>query len=140
VNASAVILRRRKAMTVELQKSNHETQTERRQLYTPAVDIFENENSFILFADIPGADEKSVDITIEKDVLTINAKVNEEVPAGSKLRYAEYGIGDYRRSFTLGDRIDRDRIEATVKNGVLKLVLPRIEPAVRRIQIRSEQA
>ncbi|PKL30175.1 MAG: heat-shock protein Hsp20, partial [Spirochaetae bacterium HGW-Spirochaetae-10] len=111
-----------------------------RQLYTPAVDIFENETSFILYADVPGADEQSVDITLEKDVLTINAKVNEEIPTGSKLRYAEYGVGDYRRSFTLGDRIDRDKIEATVKNGVLKLVLPRIEPVVRKIQIRGEQA
>lgn len=112
---------------------------ERRQVYTPAVDIFENDSSFILYADIPGADEQSVDITLEKDVLTIEARVNEELPVGSKLRYAEYGIGDYRRSFTLGDRIDRDRIEATVKNGVLKLVLPRTEPAMRKIPVRSEE-
>lgn len=127
-------------MTAVLEKTRPETKSERRQLYTPAVDIFENETSFILYADVPGADEQSVDITLEKDVLTINAKVNEEIPAGSKLRYAEYGVGDYRRSFTLGDRIDRDKIEATVKNGVLKLVLPRIEPVVRKIQIRGEQA
>ena len=127
-------------MTAVLEKTNQETRSERRQLYTPAVDIFENETSFILYADVPGADEQSVDITLEKDVLTINAKVNEEIPTGSKLRYAEHGVGDYRRSFTLGDRIDRDKIEATVKNGVLKLVLPRIEPVVRKIQIRGEQA
>lgn len=127
-------------MTAVLERTRPETKGERRQLYTPAVDIFENETSFILYADVPGADEQSVDITLEKDVLTINAKVNEEIPAGSKLRYAEYGVGDYRRSFTLGDRIDRDKIEATVKNGVLKLVLPRIEPVVRKIQIRGEQA
>lgn len=127
-------------MTAELERTRPETKDEPRQLYTPAVDIFENETSFILYADVPGADEQSVDITLEKDVLTINAKVKEEIPTGSKLRYAEYGIGDYRRSFTLGDRIDRDKIEATVKNGVLKVVLPRIEPVVRRIQIRGEQA
>lgn len=115
-----------------------ETNRDKAIVYTPAVDIYENENSFVVYADIPGADEKSVEITVEKDQLSIQAKVNDEVPVGSKLRYSEYGIGDYKRSFSLGDRIDRDKIEASVKNGVLKLVLPRIEPVVRKIEIRTE--
>ncbi|MBW7857456.1 MAG: Hsp20/alpha crystallin family protein [Leptonema sp. (in: Bacteria)] len=115
-----------------------ETNRDKTTVYTPAVDIYENENSFVLYADIPGADEKSVEITVEKDQLSIQAKVNDEVPVGSKLRYSEYGIGDYKRSFSLGDRIDREKIEASVKNGVLKLVLPRIEPVVRKIEIRTE--
>lgn len=125
--------------TAVVEKSNQDkVKTERRTIYTPAVDIYENENSFVLYADIPGADEKSVEITVEKDQLSIQAKVNDEVPVGSKLRYSEYGIGDYRRSFSLGDRIDREKIEASVKNGVLRLVMPRIEPVVRRIEIRTE--
>lgn len=115
-----------------------ETNRDKATVYTPAVDIYENENSFVLYADIPGADEKSVEITVEKDQLLIQAKVNDEVPVGSKLRYSEYGIGDYKRSFSLGDRIDRENIEASVKNGVLKLVLPRIEPVVRKIEIQTE--
>ena len=101
-------------------------------VYTPDVDILEKEDSIVVFADMPGADEKSVDITLEKDVLSIYARVEPELPEKHQLLHAEYGVGDYQRSFTISDEIDRDKIEARVKNGVLRLVLPKAQVALTR--------
>ena len=107
-------------------------------VYTPDVDILEKEDGIIVFADMPGADEKSVDITLEKDVLSIYARVEPEVPEKHQLLHAEYGMGDYQRSFTISNEIDRDRIEARVKNGVLRLVLPKAPAAkTRKIAIQA---
>jgi len=108
-----------------------------RRFYTLPVDIFENNEEYLLYAEIPGASENDVDVTIEKNVLTITAKVNVDVPEGYRLFYSEYGIGDYKRSFELGNEIDQDKIEATVKNGILKLRLPKIQPTVKKIQIKT---
>jgi HSP20 family protein len=108
-----------------------------RRFYTPPVDIFENNEEYLLYAEIPGASENDVDVTIEKNVLTITAKVKVDVPEGYRLFYSEYGIGDYKRSFELGNEIDQDKIEASVKNGILKLRLPKIQPTVKKIQIKT---
>ncbi len=113
--------------------------TSSRKVFTPAVDIIEQKDRTILIADMPGTDEKSVDITLEKNVLTIYGKVEPLVPEKHGLVFSEYGIGDYHRAFTLSNEVDRNRIEATVKNGILKLVLPKAEAAkARKIAVRAE--
>ncbi|MBF0486989.1 MAG: Hsp20/alpha crystallin family protein [Nitrospirae bacterium] len=107
-------------------------------VYTPAVDIVEKTNEIVVTADMPGVDDKTIDITLEKNVLTIYGKVDLDVPEKYRASYVEYGIGDYRRSFTLSEEVDRQRIEATVKNGVLKLVLPKAEAAkTKKIEVRA---
>ena len=107
-------------------------------VYTPDVDILEKDDAIIVFADIPGADQSSVDITLEKDVLSIYARVEPELPEKHQLLHAEYGVGDYQRSFTLSDEIERDKIEARVKNGVLRLVLPKAKTAqTRKIAVQE---
>ncbi|MCS7204265.1 MAG: Hsp20/alpha crystallin family protein [Leptospiraceae bacterium] len=121
----------------ELEGEKVEKAEKRNRYYIPPVDIYENNNEYILFAEMPGVNEDDVDITIEKNILTIHAKVNFTAPEGYRLFYSEYGIGDYKRSFELGNEIDQDKIEATIKNGVLKLVLPKIQPSVKKIQIKS---
>jgi HSP20 family molecular chaperone IbpA len=105
--------------------------------YTPAVDIYENNEEYILFAEIPGASENDVDVTIEKNILTIVAKVHPDIPENYRLFYSEYGIGDYKRSFELSSEIDQDKIEGSVKNGVLKLKLPKIQPSVKKIEVKA---
>jgi HSP20 family molecular chaperone IbpA len=88
---------------------------------------------------MPGVDESSVDITLEKNVLTIEGRVEWERPEGYELAYAEYGVGDYHRTFALSNEVDQSRIEATVRNGVLRLVLPKSEVAkTRKIAVRAE--
>jgi HSP20 family protein len=103
-----------------------------RKIYVPQVDILETEQALLLVSDVPGVDEGGVDITVEKNILTIKGTVQAEVPAGYKLSYEEYGVGDYERSFTLPNEIDRDGIQATIKDGVLKLTLPKVKQAVTK--------
>lgn len=95
--------------------------------FVPRVDIYENKDSLFLLADMPGVDEKTVDIELEKNVLTITGRVENGHVKDAAMMYSEYEIGDYERVFTLSDRIDRDKIVATVKNGVLRLELPKAE-------------
>jgi HSP20 family protein len=109
------------------------------QIYTPQVDIVERKDDIVLIADMPGVNETSVEINLEKNVLSIFGRVDEETYKDHKRAYAEYGVGDYERTFTLSDEIDRDRIQATVKNGVLKLVLPKAEAVrSRKISVKAE--
>jgi len=109
-----------------------EEQTERireRRVYTPRTDIYETKHDLVLVMDVPGADEKSVEIMLEKSVLTINAYPAFERPEGLTLAYAEYGEGDYQRSFSVSNEIDREHIEANVSDGVLYLRLPKAPSA-----------
>jgi HSP20 family protein len=79
----------------------------------------------VLVMDVPGVDQEGVEIVLDKRVLTINAYPAFERPEPFTLAYAEYGEGDFQRSFSLSDEIDREKIEANVKNGVLTLRLPK---------------
>lgn len=128
----------------EIQKKEAATpegveRTRPRKVYTPAVDILERKDDILVTADMPGVDEKTVDITLEKNVLTIYGMVEPQFPEGARLVFSEYGIGDYQRAFTLSEEVDRDRIQASVKNGVLRLVLPKAAAArTRKIEVRAE--
>jgi HSP20 family molecular chaperone IbpA len=106
--------------------------TRERLAFVPRADIYETAEAITVMTDMPGVDETSVDVTLEKNVLTISGYVEPMQPEGYDLAHAEYNIGDFERSFTLSDRIDRDGIEATVKDGVLRLVLPKITEAKSR--------
>lgn len=108
------------------------------QCFVPRSDIYELDDQIIIVADVPGVSEKSVEITLEKDILTINAYVEPVEWEGYSLSYAEYGIGDYQRSFRLPDQIDRDNIEAVLKDGVLRLFLPKAPQAkTRKIEVKA---
>jgi HSP20 family molecular chaperone IbpA len=112
---------------------------ENKKVFIPPVDIVETKKAFILTADLPGVNEKAVEVSLEKRVLTIRGSVTMNAPEGCRPLYAEYEIGDYQRSFTLSEDVNRDGIKATVRNGVLKLVLPKAEDAAaRKIVVESE--
>ena len=107
-------------------------------VFMPRADIHETKDSLLVLADMPGVDEKSIDITIEKNILTIYGKVEPWKPEGCTLTYAEYEIGDFQRAFTISDEIDRDNIQAAVKNGVLHLTLPKSGKAkARKIEVKA---
>jgi HSP20 family protein len=108
-------------------------------VFNPDVDIIERKNDIVVIADMPGIDEASVDITLENNILSIYGKVDWDVPDKLKLLHGEYGIGDYQRVFTLSGDVNREKIEATVNNGVLKIVLPKAEAAkTKKIAVRAE--
>jgi HSP20 family protein len=106
--------------------------------FIPRADIYEMDDKIVIVADIPGVDEHSIDIMLEKNVLKINAYVDPFNPDGYALNFAEYMEGDYSRSFQLSNEIDRENISATVKDGVLRLYLPKAaEAKVRKINVVS---
>ena len=107
--------------------------------FIPATDIIETDNQILLYADMPGVDKNSIKVTLENNVLTIEGQVKREQPKDMTVVYSEYEVGDYYRSFTLGDAIDRSKIEANYKDGVLKLTLPKAEEAkARTIEVSFE--
>ncbi len=121
----------------EIVEQNETERTRDSRLYVPRVDIYESEDAIHLIADIPGADENSIDITLEKNVLTIDAEVHAEKPEDYSLTYAEYGIGSFRRKFNLSNEIDQEKIVAEVKDGVLKLKLPKSEKTTQKIKVKA---
>lgn len=130
------------AMKVQEQEAVPVDEMERtrsRRSFVPRADIYETDKELILLADIPGASDKTVDITLEKNVLSITAYVEPAIPSGFDIAYAEYEEGDYQRSFRLSDEIDRDKIEAVVSDGVLRLRLPKSQGArTRKIEVKIE--
>ena len=110
-----------------------------KKVFMPRTDIFETAEGLVVLADMPGVDEKSVDITLENDELTIRGKVEPTDFGKRTLAYAEYEIGDYERAFTLSQEIDREHIEASVRNGVLRLLLPKAAAAkTRKIAVKAQ--
>ncbi|WP_299029103.1 Hsp20/alpha crystallin family protein [uncultured Thermanaerothrix sp.] len=109
-----------------------------RRILAPAVDIIETHDDILILADMPGVNQDNVEVTLEKNILTIRGTVQSHAPQGYNLDYAEYEGGDYERTFTLTEDIDREKIEALMKQGVLHLRLPKAGPArVRRIPVKA---
>ena len=93
----------------------------------PPVDIFENEDSLMVVADLPGVDKDGVDIRVDDGILTIKGNSKYTQPA-SVLRQ-EFTLDNYYRQFQLSDEVDPGRISAESKNGVLTIILPKAEKA-----------
>lgn len=108
-------------------------------VYSPSVDIVELENELLLLADVPGVRPEDLEISYEQGQLTLHARVRpRQDPDRTEYLAREYGIGDFYRSFQVGEGIDAQKIEAELKDGVLTLHLPKAEAAKpRRIQVKS---
>jgi HSP20 family protein len=112
--------------------------TRPRPVYAPRTDIFESDDGLVILADMPGVPADGVDVTLERNVLTIRGRTEDSPPQGFSPVYLEYQPGDYERVFTLSEDIEAERIEANVKAGVLRLFLPKAGPAqTKRIQVRA---
>ena len=112
--------------------------TRARKAFVPRADIYETDDELVVLADMPGVDENSVEITLEKNVLTIYGNVELIQPENYSLAYAEYEEGDFERSFTLSNEIDLNKIEAMVKDGVLRVHLPKIgEAQTKKIAVKA---
>jgi HSP20 family protein len=117
-------------MGKDMQKTENISATERIRnvkTFVPRVDIYESKDSLFIIADMPGVDEKTVDIELEKNILTITGRVEDGRIEGGNLLYSEYEVGDYERVFALSGETDQGKIVATVKNGLLRLDLPKAE-------------
>jgi HSP20 family protein len=105
--------------------------------WMPAVDIREEDNRFILAADLPGVERKDVDVTLEDGVLSIHGERNvqtEEKREGFHRRERVHGT--FLRQFTLPDTVNAEQISATVKDGVLEVIIPKQDkPEPRKIAV-----
>ena len=103
------------------------------------VDIHENDGNYLLEAELPGVDEKNIELSVENDTLTISADMNEE-RKDERSCYRERRYGHVTRSFSL-EGIDQDHITAEHRNGVLYVTLPKVQPEpkkeARRIAINA---
>ena len=104
--------------------------------YSPRFDIWENDDEMILYGDLPGVMPEDLEVRFENPVLTIHGKVS---PRHNDIKFlqGEYGIGDFHRTFTIGEAIDTEKISAELKNGVVTVHLPKSEKVKpRRIEVK----
>ncbi len=107
-------------------------------IFVPPTDILEKGNAIIMLLDVPGADPSSLEVTLEKRVLTISAKVTSSAPEGYASAYSEFQDGDYERRFIFSDRMDAEHIDATLKDGVLRLTVPKApETGVKKLSVSA---
>ena len=105
----------------------------------PPVDIFEDASGITLIADMPGAAKDRLTIDVHGETLTIDAEFGLGEPAHTQPIYTEVRAPHYRRSFTLSRDLDTSRIDASLKDGVLNLRLPKVEAArPRRVEVRAD--
>lgn len=107
-------------------------------VFRPQVDIVESNEAITLTADMPGVDESQVDLSIKNDVLTIRGSVTPPDWSGYNKGYVEYRVGNYERAFQLSNQIDRSGIEAKVRQGVLRIRLPKAQHAqTQRVTVQA---
>jgi HSP20 family molecular chaperone IbpA len=130
-------------MTTRMEPRSHEEvsreeHTRPGRTFVPKVDIVETDQGLRLWADLPGVDEKSLDVSFVDGVLTIDGRVAAEEYAELRPIYTEYNVGNFVRKFTLPTDIDPTAIKASLVDGVLELELPKAEHAKpRRIEIQT---
>lgn len=103
----------------------------------PPVDVIEDASGITLYADLPGVSKDKLNIRVEADALTIEGEVSLPMAANVEASHAEVNHSRYQRVFTLGQELDREKVAAEFKNGVLKLHIPKAEHAKpRRVEIK----
>src|SRR5262245_44914044 len=118
---------------------NHDTPSTavERARVRPSTDVFETPEALVLVADVPGADQESIELDLTSDVLTRRARPRLDAPAGWEPGSPEPEPADYERSFRLGADIERDAMGATLQNGRLRVVLKKRQPRTNRIEVRA---
>jgi HSP20 family protein len=103
------------------------------------MDAYRHDDSFVINLDLPGVDPSSIDLTVERNSLTISAERRWEPVEGDQIVASERRQGTFSRQLLLGDGLDADRIHATYENGVLTVMIPVAASAQpRKIEVESE--
>lgn len=96
-------------------------------VFRPDVDIVERSDAYLIYADMPGVDDKHVHVRLEKGVLSLDAELATAPETSWTPLYLEYRMGGYHRQFRLSEEIDSERVSASMRDGVLELRLPKTE-------------
>jgi HSP20 family protein len=119
----------------ELEKKEETTIPAR--IFLPPADIFETKDALRVVLEMPGVAKGSVDVRVEEGVLHVDGRLDFSKYQGLQPLYTEYNVGHYSRSFQLSSKIDQSKIGAELKDGVLSVVLPKVEEAKpRTIQVK----
>lgn len=103
----------------------------------PPVDVIEDASGLILYADLPGVPKEKLNLQIDTDSLIIEGEAELSLPEGLEAGHTEVSVPRYRRAFTLSRDMDSEKVSAELKNGVLKLTIPRAEHAQpRKIEVK----
>ena len=106
--------------------------------YAPPAVVWETEDALTVVMEVPGVAREAVGIEVKDDVLRVEGRIDASKYGGMEPVYTEYNVGHWARSFALSDRVDRERIEARLEDGVLTLTLPKTAAArPRRIEVRG---
>jgi HSP20 family protein len=106
-------------------------------VFLPTADIYETNDALNVVLEMPGVEKNSVEVRVEDGVLKIDGRLDFSKYQGLQPLYTEYNVGHYSRSFRLSSKIDQNKIGAELKDGVLSLVLPKVEEAKpRTIQVQ----
>jgi HSP20 family protein len=100
--------------------------------FVPTTDIFETEDALTVVMEVPAVNKEAVDISVENEVLKIEAKIDPSKYDGMEPLYTEYNVGHFARSFTLSNKIDQQQINAKLEDGVLTLTLKKAQEAMPR--------
>jgi HSP20 family protein len=114
----------------ELASKDETTVPER--YFVPTTDIFETEDALTVVMEVPGVDKEAVDISVENQVLKVEAKIDPSKYEGMEPLYTEYNVGHFARSFTLSNKIDQQQIGAKLEEGILTLTLKKAHEAMPR--------
>ncbi len=118
----------------EVQSTSEQTTPGR--VFSPLVDIFEDDQALTIVADMPGVPSDNVSIDLQEDILTLTGVPSLSVPENEEVVMQEFETGKYIRQFTLSEVIDQPNIKASLNHGVLRVTLPKVGPAKpRKIQI-----
>ncbi len=124
------------AVREKREAATREERTVPGRFYVPPADVWETEDALAVAMEVPGVAREAVAIELKDDVLRVEARVDASKYEGLEPVYAEYGVGHWARSFALSDKVDRERIEARLEDGVLTLTLPKAaEARPRRISV-----
>jgi HSP20 family molecular chaperone IbpA len=123
----------------QLPQQNEQKQQDRREMaMVPPVDVIEDASGITLLADLPGVSKEKLSVQLEPDSLTIEGDVALDMPEGMESSHADVRLPRYRRVFSLSRELDTEHTSAELKNGVLKLRIPKaahVQP--RRIEVRA---
>jgi HSP20 family molecular chaperone IbpA len=107
-------------------------------VFRPDVDILEQPDAYVIYADLPGVDEKSVQVRIERDTLTLEAQLSTLPGPDWNPVHTEYRFGSYHREFRISDQIDTEAVSATMRDGVLELRAPKsARSRPRTVEVRT---
>jgi HSP20 family molecular chaperone IbpA len=122
----------------KLEVANPAEQTKPGPVFSPDVDIFENDQEIVLLADMPGVKADHLNIDLRENTLSIVGEISPTENAEEQDIIVEYEVGQFVRQFTLSEVIDQEKIDAKLTDGVLRLTLPKVKKAApRKISVKA---